>query len=105
VLGSRRLHLQWSRNGRNTVHATNDTHVCGTLSEGHSARDDQDSTGKDSSSAHTSDGAADDKCSGIRCETTNQRADLEDEQSSDINPLYGIEGIKLAIDQLRGAGG
>jgi hypothetical protein len=97
--------LQWTSNRRNTIHAANKSHVRRPLPQRHRHRDDQDGSREDTSSAHTRNRTADDQSRGVRGDTADERADLEDEQGNEVDPFDAVEGVEFAVNKLCCAGG
>jgi hypothetical protein len=52
--------LQWAGNTRNTVHATNESHVCWSLPQGHGDGDDEDGTAEDTRRTNARNSTSDD---------------------------------------------
>jgi hypothetical protein len=91
---------QWTSNRRNAVHASNESHVSRATSQRHSDRDDQDSSREDTSRSHTSDRASNNEGRRIWRNTTDERADLEDEESDEVDPFNGVIRVELSVDEL-----
>ena len=97
--------LQWSSNRRNTVHASNDTHISRTLSERDRVGNNQNGTAKDSGSSQTGDGTANDQSSRVGRGGAYQATNLEDGESGKVDPFDRVEGVEFAVDELRRARG
>lgn len=95
--------LQRTRNGRNAVHTTNQTHVGRTLAKRNSARNNQDGSAEDTSCADSSDRTPNDECGRVGRNTTDQRAEFEDGERNQIDPFDGVESVKLSVNELGSA--
>lgn len=104
-LRSKRLlhNLQWASNRRNTIHASNESHVSRATAQRYGDRDDQDGSGEDTSCSDTSDSASDDEGSRVWRDTADKRAEFEDEERDEVYPFDGVVGVELSVDELRRA--
>ena len=75
------------------------------MAQGDCTCDNEDGAAEDASSSNTGDCATDDERSGVRCNTTDQRANFKDEQSDDVDPFDRVEGVEFSIKKLCRAGG
>jgi hypothetical protein len=96
--------LQRSSHRGNSVHGADQAHVGRTLSQRHRAADDQDGAREDSGGAHAGHGSSQDQAQRVRGDSTDEGAELEDEQGGEIGPLHRVEGVQFPKDQLQGAG-
>jgi len=99
------IDLQWASYTSNSVHAANETHVGWTLSQRYTDRDYEHGAAEDASRTNTGNGTSDDQGSRVGRNTTDERADFEDEEGRKVDPFDGVEGVKLSVDELGGAGG
>lgn len=103
LLGEGSSH-QWSSDGGNTVHGTNETKERGALFHAHGMRKDDKGTSEDTSTSHTSDGAADNESHRCRRQSANQGSDLENGEAGEEDPFDVEHGVELSEEQLEGAG-
>ena len=99
------MNLQWACYRRNTVHATDESHVRGTLAQRHRHGDDQNRAAEDTSRADTRDGATDDEGRRVGRNAADEGADFEDEQRREVHPFDGVECVEFSVDELSSARG
>lgn len=91
---------QRSSHRRDAVHATNDAHVGRALAQRDGTGDDEDGSAEDTGGSYAGDGAADDQSRRVGRNAADQGADLEDEESDDVDPFDGVVGVKLSVEKL-----
>ena len=95
--------LQWTSNRRNTIHASNKTHVSRTTAQRYGNGDDQNGTRKDTSCSYTSDCATNNEGCRVWRNTADEGAEFEDEECDEVYPFDRVVRIELSVDELRRA--
>ena len=86
------------------VDGANATGVYGALNQGNRVRDDDQSPAEQAGRPQTSNSPTDDQSHRVWRNATEKRADLEDKQGDQEDPFNAEEAVKLAKEQLEGAG-
>lgn len=99
VIGEGSTH-EWTGDGSNAVHCSNQSHVRWSLSQRYRVCYDENGTTEDTGSSNTGDSTSDNQCGAVRRNTTDQAADLEDEQGRKVDPFDRVECVEFAVDEL-----
>lgn len=103
LLGEGSSHQRSSDRG-NAVHRTNETKEGGAPLDAHGMGENDEGTGKDTSTSHTGNSASDNERHGCWRKSTNQGSDLEDAEGSEKDPFNVEHGVELSEQELERTG-
>ena len=96
---------QRANNGCHTVHTSYKAHVRRSLFQRNGIRDDDQSPGEDTGRAKSGNSSSHNQRRGIRRNTADKGANLEDSNCYQVHPFYTEETVKFSKKKLKGASG